>query len=472
MIILFTIFILFLGYVFSHFLNKIKKLNFKNFSITEICSFSFIFGIIIFVVYLLIYGLLKSYDKIMLIPLYIISLVGIILFIIDFKNKPFLIFNKANDKKRKIINIIINILLIFSFIFLSFISLKSELNTPDEFSLWGREAKAIFNLKGYLSLNNSIGISYPLTMPLFYSGFYFFADAEKCNQARLISTIITMFFSILFICRSKRKNYNDLLAKLLILFYVNMNMIMIEISTTLYVDTFIMLLYSLGFLYLCDYITEKKKDNIILFIILNSFVCCIKPDGIYLSIISIFTFALFIVLKRIFFRVKINKNDIKIVLFSIIFSGVCYFIYQSIYKMLARNQLRYIAADAYEVPRIKLDILNQSIDNGAKQMLTDPSVISFIVIIITLVYLLLKKGIRIEKSSGIKIFLCSMCFIFNLLFLYLAFIYKFGGEGVLAPSIIRYMTRVTPLIFEIILVLHVNLEGYSNEKNSSSNVNI
>ena len=65
-----------------------------------------------------------------------------------------------------------------------------------------------------------------------------------------------------------------------------------------------------------------------------------------------------------------------------------------------------------------------------------------------------------------------MCFIFNLLFLYLAFIYKFGGEGVLAPSIIRYMTRVTPLIFEIILVLNVNLEEYSNEKNSSSNVNI
>ncbi len=469
MIILFVLFVLFVGYLVSHLFNKFKIIQFKNFCISEILTFSFIIGVILLIVYLILYGLKYSYSFLMYIPLLIISIIGFIMFIFDFRSKKFLTLDKK-DKNRKIVSILINTLLIISFIVLSILALTSKLNTPDEFSLWGRQAKAIYNIKGYLKLNESVGISYPLSMPLLYSSFYFFSGAEKCNEIRLISTIFLFFFSIMFLGRCKRKNYNDNLARFILLIFVSMNTITREISTTLYVDILIMLLYSMGFLYLCDYLTDGKKENVVLYLIFNSFVCCIKPDGFYLSIISTFTMILFLLIKKIFYYKKIKKTDIFISIISFMSSSICYFIYRFIYKLLSKNPLRYTAPSAYEPQRIKLEILNQAIENGARQILSDFSIVSTILLLFVLVFILILYKKKIDNINISRICLCSMCFIFNLLFLYLAFIYQFGGEGILAPSIIRYMTRVTPLVFEIILILYMKLEEIKNEKNTSINV--
>jgi hypothetical protein len=134
---------------------------------------------------------------------------------------------------------------------------------------------------------------------------------------------------------------------------------------------------------------------------------------------------------------------------------------------LTNNRLRYIAPDAADPKEIKLSYLNTSIDNGARQMLSNPSTIAFILILLLSVFLIIYYKIKINKKDLSTLFLCIICFIFNLMFLYLAFIYQFGGEGVLAPSIVRYMTRVSPLVIEIILILYVYLEGVKNEKSSS-----
>ena len=469
MIILFVLFILFIGFFISHVFSKTKIIELKNYCISEIISFSFIIGVIFLIVYLILYGLKFSYSFYMYIPLIPISIFGLVLLILDIKRKNYLVLEKAN-KKRRIINLIINILLGITFVILSILALKSNLNTPDEFSLWGRQAKAIYNMKGYLKLNESVGISYPLSMPLFYSSFYFFSGVESCNEIRLISTIFLFFFSIMFIGRSKRMNYNDCMARFVLLIFISMNTITREISTTLYVDILIMLLYSMGFLYICDYLSSRKKDNIILYIIFNSFVCCIKPDGFYLSIISTATIILFLLIKKIFYNKRIKKFDIIIGIISFISSGLCYFIYRFIYKLLSHNSLRYVAPSAYEPQRFKLDILNQAIDNGAKQMFLDYSIVSIVLLLFVLIFLLIKNKKKIDNNNMSRILLCTMCFVFNLMFLYLAFIYQFGGEGVLAPSIIRYMTRVTPLIFEIILILFMNLEELNNEKDTSINV--
>ena len=40
--------------------------------------------------------------------------------------------------------------------------------------------------------------------------------------------------------------------------FLSLNSIIIEISTTLYVDIIIMLVYSLGFLYACDYLNDDE----------------------------------------------------------------------------------------------------------------------------------------------------------------------------------------------------------------------
>ena len=453
MIIVYVLLLFFLGYFVISILNKANVVLYNSFHGYEVLSNSFVLGIILFIIYMFIYGLLFEYSNIMFIPIVVIDIISIIFFIKDIKDKKIVFEKKELDKKNKVLNIILNVITTIIFILYASYALSSNINSPDEFTLWGRVSKAIFKFKDFKSLNSTLGISYPLSMPLLYSGFYFLVGVVKSNQIRLLSTVLLLCFWFLFVGRAKRKNYNIILTKFLLLVFISLNNIVDNISSTMYVDIIIMYLNSIGFLYLIDYYHDKEDfGKCIMFIIFSAFLCCIKPDGIFLSLILIVVIIIDLFINKIFNKRKIDFKKNAFIVFSLISSVASYFVYKIVYLRLLKNKISYISTFTSDSKELHLDYLNRSIENGAKQLFNNYSTIIFALLIIVLTILLLYKDKKIMNKK--KIILLSLCYIFNLLFLYLAFIYQFGGEGVIAPSIIRYMTRVTPLIIEIILIMY------------------
>lgn len=456
MIVLYFILIFLLGYIVSYVFNKLKIVNYKNFNFLEIFSFSFIYGIILYVLYLIGLNYFKiNFNFYMFIPIFIVDFISIILLISDFKKKR-IIFEFAKQKGNKRLNIFLDILLVILFIIMFVTAYSSFLNAPDEFSLWGDEAKKIFVLKGYNQLNASTGISYPLTMPLLYSGYYFLTGFISTNSIRVISVLITMVFFINMLGRCYRKNQETSLYKILFLIFISTCSIAKYLVATLYVDMLIIILTSVGFLYLLDYIFDgKNKDNMIIFIIYSALNVIVKPDGIFVSLISLCVVFLFLIINKIFKVKNINfeKKDFKYLGLDVLVISGFYLIYRFIYSMLASNAVNYVVKTAGE-KELRLDYLNTTLDNGALSLFKETPYIIFISLFILLLFYNFYKNKCIKNINKI-VFL--LVFIFgNYVFLNVAYIYHFGGEGLLAPSIIRYMTRVIPIVFEIILILYYN----------------
>ena len=479
---LYLILIYLCGNFLIRILNFFKIIDKRNISNFEMLGFSYLFGCLSIAVYLYIIGLIKiSYSQLVFIPIFIISTIDFILIIINIFISKNIKIKFKNERKNKL-----NILLIVSFIIFATIvlylfteSLSSNFIYPDEYSCWGTVPSEIFKSSGFSNLTSC---QYPLFANLISSGYYILIDNIFPNMIRIFSPLIFLNFYFIELGRSKRKNYNIFILNILFSVLAIYFGVGHDILTSTYVDILYMSILSSCFLYLIEYIFETRNSTFLTVSILCGFcVSWLKPDGIYLLIII---FLLGFIINLFYKKIGINKIEWKklfIFLFLTLLLGASWVVYQK--KVLNNNKPLFETNvilpddDKNEIgefnkttdekngtssessPRIHAHYIVTTTNNSISQLFSDKAIIiySFLVLI-----LLIVNYVSISTKSKYIIFFYIIFIIANYLFIILSFITYFGGEGLLAPSICRYMLRIFPILYDIILILSSNI--FENNK--------
>lgn len=444
MMMLFYIFICAsLGITMLAILDKFKIIELKKMIVFEILTFVFSIGFLLFTIYMFILGFIGiEYSSNIFIPLYLNSIYAFFYTIYMLKNKKYQTMkeNRSNMSKiEKYVNIalIIAIVLIFGSFLVK--ALSSFLVYPDEFSHWGLQAKNIFIGKKMNTFTPTGIESYPNLLPLLYSGYYFLTSSINENMVKIFSTIfcVLTYFNCIAICF--RRNLNKTYFNALFLVFIMGYATIVQISSSTYADIPFMCFYSTGIIYLLEYLITGNKNFMIisLFNIIGS--TWVKTDGLYLLM---YTF-IFIIFARILFK-KLGFSKIK---------------WTSLFKYIIIASLLIVAWKIYTILfhfpggvgagiEIRMDYFIAMSTAMRNQFFENPASSLYIILIIfSFLFLYNKLG----KENKIFVFSIMSFVIINIAFLALCYLIKFGAEGPIAASFIRYISRVMPLLMICIL---------------------
>jgi hypothetical protein len=432
-----------LGITMLAILDRLKIIELKKIIIFEMLAFIFSMGFLLFTIYMFIIGFIGiKYSSNIFIPLYLNSVYAIFYVINMVKNKKYMSVKhyKTNmSTMEKYINIVLTIIIILIFISFLVKALSSFLVYPDEFSHWGLQAKNIFIGKKMNTFTPTGIESYPNFLPLLYSGYYFLTSSINENMIKIFSTIfcVLTYFNCMAICF--RRNLNKTYFSALFLVFLMGYATIVQISSSTYADIPFMCFYSTGVIYLLEYLLTGNKNFMVISIFNVIGSTWVKTDGLYLLMYTL----LFIIFARILFKKldfsKTKWSDVlKYILFAISLI-LAWRIYIIIFHFPAGVGAGIEIRPDYFIA-MSMAMRNQFFENPAS---------SLYIILIMFSFLFLYN--RLEKRDKTFVFSIMSFVIINIAFLALCYLVKFGAEGPIAASFIRYISRVMPLLMICIL---------------------
>lgn len=462
MILLYILLQILLGYSFINVLHFFKIIDKSKISFENIIAFLFPIGTLIFTVYMFLIGFLNiKYSFYLFYPIIINGIVVLIILtrkIIISKNITKKTRNYINKKitqlkqKNKLIIVIDLVIWLFIVLFITD-GLANYLKFPDEFSHWGIQARNIFEsgqMNTFTPTKNEI---YPNFLPLLYSGFYYFSGGIQENMIRIFQALflISLYFNLISFCKEKKLNLS--LLKLLFCLLLTGYAIIGDISSSSYADISFMYFYSLSSLYLIDWVFfRKNNNNIVLSAILLVGALWTKRDGLYLVL---FTYSLLF-----FYRMCRGYLNLK----KISWKTICIYIATTIFIpmfWILYTKLHSFPTDLSNFD-LRLDYFVPMMSAINKQLYTD--LFTSLMIILVLKTVLFEFQLFNSKKQLYLLSLLSYVIV-NIMFLVICYLSMFGGEGPIAASFIRYISRIIPMLI-IFVVISKSENNFDDKENS------
>jgi len=430
-------------------LNHLNKFDIKNLNRFELVSFIITSGFIGFTIYMFLLGIFKiKYTFAIFIPI-ILGLIFNISYGIYNWIKNGKKINKITLKKIEKNNIITSLLIIANIIYILYFitsGLANKLIYPDEFSVWGLNAKNIFLGKRMDFFMNTGLENYPNFLPLLYSGFYIFINSIQENAVRIFQAIFLLInlFNLTGIAKRRNLNINFVFIFILLINYSFTQFFAFATST--YSDMSFMVLYTCGFLYMLEWLVFERKQEFFIISILNMIGCCwCKQDGLYLFAYNIFVLILIGIFYKKINLEKITIKDIAKYCILVLVLPISWKIYNIVADF--PTDLAFGAGSKIEMHLEYTISLMKHMTQQFYQNL--PSVILLGVILFGMIVSFHKT----TQKEKIYILLGIGCVIANIAFLIFSYIFVFGGEAIVAASFIRYYSRV--LMIQIVVALMI-----------------
>lgn len=447
MIFLYTILIALLSPTIYYIANKASKNSIQTLNWFEKAAFGLVSSFLLFSIYLFIIGILKiPYSRMVVIIPLIINIVFLLMLLITKRLTIEIKITKPDWTIKNIMIIILSMALITYLLYSISTSISNFLLYPDEFSAWALNAKNIFLGKRMDYFINTGLENYPNLLPLLYSGFYFFIDRINESGIRIFSSIYMIICILGLIGIGKRKKINMFYLLTFLLFIIISYDSFFSILSSSYGDIPFLTTYTLGTLYLIEWLVGERKNSYLYISSVNLMSCCfMKTDGLYLMAFTIFLFILFCCFYKQF---KLKKVGLKVAVMynvSILWLPLLW----KIYNKLA-NFPTNLKAGAGSVFELHLEYGISLFQNMTQQFYAClPWVLILCIIIIG--YVAFYHKLNREDKQYIN--MCLLAFLANVVFLILCYLFVFSGEAVIAASFIRYLTRVIMIAVMATLVM-------------------
>ena len=428
MIFIYLILLLAIGPTFLQIINNKSNINIDKLNVYEKISLSIISSLLIFVIYMFIWGIVCKYSIYLFVPLvinFIYQLVNLIYKIL--KRKWEINILKTKWTIPNLITLTLGISIIFWIIHYMFGSITSFEIYPDEYAVWLLNPKNIFlGKKMTFFMNTGLEI-YPNFLPLLSSGYYFLIDAIEETGVRIFSSIF-MFISLFGLTGlAKRKNINvNYILALLIFMFISYGVVpSIMIST--YGDIPFVATYTLGMLYLFEWLVgERKKEYLLISIVNMMAYSFIKTEALYLVLFSI----ALLVLSSVFYKkLKIEKiNNKSIITYSSLLLMLP--IAWKVYNILAKFPTRLLIGGT----GVNLQYIPSLLTNMTIQLMDCMPWVITIVVFMTCIVLF---GHKLTSKQQKFIVLGLITIVANIVFLIVSYIAAFGADAEIAASFIR-----------------------------------
>lgn len=445
MIYIYIILIFFIGINLMYLTNRFNLLQLKSFNGFEKVAFALTSSILVFVLYMFILGVLSiEYNQILIIGFLILNLFVSIYLLLS--KKICFKISKPNFRKRDIPLIILGLCTTIFVIYYIFSSISTNLIYPDEFSAWALNAKNIYIGKKMNFFINTGLETYPNFLPLLNSGYYFFIDNIAENEIRIFSSIyiIILLLSLIGFCKRNKLDISKLLVCCLIVFLTYDGFS--DIATSTYGDIPFMCTYTIGMIYLIQWLEIDRKKEFLIVSAINLMSCCfMKNDGLYLMTFNFFLFLIYAFFSKLFGLKKVKLKE------SLIYNGVilslpvAWKIYTIVCKFPAD-----LAAGAGSSFALNLDYTVPLFQNMTSQFFNCIPWVLFLLILIICWFYLYNK---LDTKNKHFIVLALMTLLANLAFLILSYLLVFGAEALIAASFIRYMSRVIFIMIVVVLMV-------------------
>lgn len=433
MIFLYLIIIISMGPTIIQILEKKDLIKISDLNIFEKIATYMMTGLLSFVLYMFIIGLLSiKYSFYLFVPL-IINFIYQILFNIYSiikKRIKFDISKKLN--LNKVTTLILFVTFIIWVIYYMFVTITSYSIFPDEYSVWLLNPKNTFIGKGMNFFVNTGLEIYPNFLPLLFSGYYFFINSIEVNSVRIFSSLFMLIAGIGLVGLGKRKRININYLLIFLVYTLISYGIISQIITSTYGDIPFMVTYTLGMLYLFEWLVGNRNKTLLFIAIIHimsySF---IKTEALYLVIFNI----MLLILSSIFHKkLKIKKISYKpILIYSIcsLFLPIAW----KIYSIIANFPDRVILGASSVNINYTVPLLTNMTSQFFNCM---PWVLALFILLVGLfIY-----GHKLEKKDQQFILLGVITIIANFGLLFVSYLALFGVEALTAASFIRYITRV------------------------------
>lgn len=447
MVILYFVIVSLFGYFSLKVFNKFKLLlELNNF---ERVGFSVLIGSFLFTLYEFVLSIIGiKYNIYVLIPVFIMSIIGLIILIINLLKSDYNF--KIIFKNKILLLLIISLIIVLGYYGL--VAYSSNLLYPDEFSYWGLNAKNIF-IGGRVNYFINTGLEkYPDFLPLLYSGYYVFIGSISENAIRVIPTFLFVGFIFSFLGLSKRHKikleYSILAIILTILLYSGLTTYMF--ST--YADTTFASFFTLSILYLLEWLLYERKDGFVLSILFANASCWVKLDGVAMLLINIGLIVLYIIIQKLYKKETLRKLDIRKVIVYIILIfliGIIWYVYKKVANFPT-------VLDAGAGSRVEFNIqwLIPLLTNMSLQQFGDLIWSSCLFVFLILMY---TRFASFDINKKLYIIFAILTILATMVFLMLCYLVVFGYEALSAASYIRYLVRAI-FIFEFIILLMISNE--------------
>lgn len=446
----YLIIILSFGFSLSLLFNRLNFINIKKLNFFEYTSYFAVLGFFAFSIYMFILGVLHiSYNRIMFLFIIAFNIIMIVLYLIQLKKQKKNINTKLLMTKENILTLIVTILFILNVIFLIVVATSHNLTYPDEFSVWGLNSKNIFlGKKMTYFINTGLEI-YPNFLPLLYSGFYIFINEIQENLVRVIPSLFFIILTLGMIGlaqKHKIKPWKIILANLFILNYYTA---MIDITSSTYGDIVFSCCYTLGMLYFFEWlIFDESKENMLLSLLFLNCACWTKTDGVLMiASFNAFIMITYHLLNKKKLKISTNHN-IKISCIFYVLSLLTGIVWK-LYTVLASFPTE-LSAGAGSVFQLEIGYLEPLLKNMTLQQF---SCIPWLILLILSIIYFFKKWDLMNKSSKIYYIFLILTVIFSMAFMFVCYLFIFGGEALVAASYIRYLTRaIFIMVFAVLYI--------------------
>lgn len=447
MIFIYLLLIFSIGPNILYLLNKCGIISLKKLNNYEIISTSMLLSLLTFVLYLYIVGMMSiKYTNILVTSFLMINVV-VLLYLILFK-KIKLTINVKHLKFNK--EIIFTIILLSGIIIylMYFISKSISIHPiyPDEFSAWLLNAKNIYIGRKMTLFMNTGFENYPNFLPLLSSGYYLFVQKIVENDVRIFSSIYLIITLIGMLGFAKRKKIDTLKLLIMFLFVISSYSIFMNIVPSSYVDIPFMATYTIGMLYLMEWLSGNRSNELLVISSISLMsTCFMKTDGLYLMAFNIFLFVIFMFFHK---KLKLKKVEVKTAIIynlSVLWLPITWKLYNIICHF--PNKLETGAGSVFELHLEYTVSLFQHMTSQISGCIT-----WLILLTIGIIGWYLNYH-KLNKKNKIFVVLALLTVLANILFLIVCYYFVFGAEALIAASFIRYMTRIVFIMAMICLLL-------------------
>lgn len=451
MIFIYIILLLAIGPTFLQLINNKNNINIDKLNAYEKISLSMISSLLIFVIYMFIWGIICEYSIYLFIPL-VINFLYQLLNLINkiLKRKWHVNIFKIKWTITNLFTLVLVISIILWIVHYMFLGLINFEIYPDEYAVWLLNPKNIFlGKKMTFFMNTGLEI-YPNFLPLLSSGYYFLINTIEENGIRIFSSIFMLIslFGLMGLAKRKKININCILL-LLIFMFISYEVVA-SIMFSSYGDIPFVVTYTLGMLYLFEWlVVERKKEYLVISIVNMMAYSFIKTEALYLVLFSI----ALLVLSSVFYKkLKIEKiNNKSIITYSSLLLMLP--IAWKVYNILAEFPARLTG-----VVGVNLQYTPSLLANMTIQLMDCmPWVITIVIFMISIILL----GHKLTSKQQKFIVLGLITIVANIVFLIVSYIAVFGAEAEIAASFIRYMTR---LYFIMIFITAISITPFFSKK--------
>lgn len=442
MIVLYLSIVIIFGFFIESVLEKIKIINTSKINNLERIAFSSLLGFLSFSWFILIIGILGIRLSFSLFyPIIICDFLYIVSLFFTKNNRP-----KEKNEKRdyKFWLLLISFIILFLY-FISYAYFHGLLY-PDEFSAWALNSKRIF-LEQKLNLFLNTGLeTYPAFLPIIYSSFYMFVGKIVENAIRIIPGIIFLFFVINLFGLVKKHKIDESKFLFFIIFIMLTYTSFSHYTFSTYADLPFASFYTLGILYLFEWLLyDDCKTNMILSIIYMNGACWTKIDGLPMLVFNFGILILYYLIKRFSkLNIKTNINWKKCIVYilGIVFVGIIWKIYTTTFVSAPNS------GDSGLGIVFNIQWLNPLLTNMWLQQFSEWT---WAILIPTFIISIFLNWNNFDDAKKVYILFGVLCILFTILFLIICYLVQFGQEAIIAPSYIRYMTRVLFIMLFITL---------------------